>query len=160
MQVSEIMTREVATVHVDDKASTAARIMWDCDCGALPVLDDAGRAVAIVTDRDICMATMFQDRSPREFPVSSAMSRELHFCLPEHDITTAEQRMRERQIRRLPILDADKRLVGIVSVADIVRASGRAKGRNREIPADEVAATLVDICAPRRSPESALGRSK
>jgi CBS domain-containing protein len=149
MQVSEIMTREVATVHVGEKASTAARIMWDCDCGALPVLDDAGRAVAIVTDRDICMATMLQDRSPSEFPVALAMSRELQFCLPEHDITTAEQRMREHQIRRLPVLDADRRLVGIVSVADIARASGRAKGRKGEIPADEVTATLIDICAPR-----------
>ena len=149
MQVSEIMTRQVTTVRRDDKASTAARTMWECDCGALPVLDEDGRAVAVVTDRDICMATMFQDRPPSQFPVSLAMSRQLEFCLPEHDITTAEERMRAKQLRRLPVLDADKRIVGIVSIADIVRASGGTNGRESAIPADDVAATLVDICAPR-----------
>jgi CBS domain-containing protein len=157
MRVSEIMTREVATVRTDEKASTAARMMWDCDCGALPVLDEEGRAVAVVTDRDICMATLFQDRPPSQFPVSLAMSRELHFCLLEHDVTTAEERMRAQQIRRLPVLDADKRLVGIVTVADILRATGRTEGRKRGIPADEVTATLVDICAPRTSRESRSG---
>lgn len=149
MQVSEIMTREVTAIRTDDKASAAARTMWDCDCGALPVLDEDGRAVAIVTDRDICMATLFQDRPPSEFPVSLAMSRSLHSCLPEHDVTTAEQMMRANQIRRLPVLDADKRIVGMISIADIVRATGNTSGRDRGIPADEVAATLGDICAPR-----------
>ena len=64
---------------------------------------------------------------------------------------------RAHQIRRLPVLDADKRLVGVVSVADTARASGRAKGRKAEIPADGVTATLVDICAPRTSRERSLG---
>ena len=153
MRVSDIMTREVATVRTDEKASAAAHLMWDCDCGALPVLDETGRAVAVITDRDICMATLFQDRPPSQFPVSLAMSRDLHFCLPEHDVTTAEQRMRVQQIRRLPVLDADRRLVGIVSLADIVRATARAEGKKGTLPSDEVTATLLDICAPRRSGE-------
>jgi CBS domain-containing protein len=151
MRVSDIMTREVATVRMDEKASSAARLMWDCDCGALPVLDETARAVAIITDRDICMATLFQDRPPSQFPVSLAMSRDLHFCLPEHDVTTAEQRMRVQQIRRLPVLDADRRLLGIVSLADIVRATARAEGKKGTLPSDEVTATLLDICAPRSS---------
>ena len=154
MQVSEIMTRQVATVRTTDKASTAAGIMWDCDCGALPVVDEAARAVAVVTDRDICMATLFQDRPPSQFPVSVAMSRDLHSCLPEHDITTAEQRMRAQQIRRLPVLDADRRLVGIISLADIARASANVKGRKRDVPSDEVTSTLIDICAPRSARDS------
>jgi CBS domain-containing protein len=157
MLVSEIMTRQVATVRTNEKASTAAQLMWDCDCGALPVLDETGRAVAVVTDRDICMATLFQDRSPSQFPVSLAMSRDLHFCLPEHDVTTAEQRMRVRQIRRLPVLDADRRLVGIISLADIVRATARKKGRKGTLPSDEVTATLLDICASRGSGEVRAG---
>jgi CBS domain-containing protein len=151
MQVSDIMTREVATVRTDEKASVAARLMWECDCGALPVVDEAGRAVAVITDRDICMATLFQDRPPSQFAVSLAMSRDLHFCLPEHDVTTAEQRMRVQQIRRLPVLDADRRLVGIVSLADIARATARAEAGKGKLPSDEVTATLVDICAPRSS---------
>ena len=157
MRVSDIMTRDVATVRTDEKASAAARLMWDCDCGALPVLDESARAVGVITDRDICMATLFQDRPPSQFPVSLAMSRELHFCLPEHDVTTAEQRMRVQQIRRLPVLDADRRLLGIVSLADIVRATARAGGRNGKLPSDEVTATLLDICAPRSSGETRIG---
>jgi CBS domain-containing protein len=159
MRVSEIMTGEVATVRTDEKASTAAQLMWDCDCGALPVLDETARAVAVITDRDICMATLFQDRPPSQFPVSLAMSRDLHFCLPEHDVTTAEQRMRAQQIRRLPVLDADRRLVGIVSLADIVRATERAEGRKGKLPSAEVTATLLDICAPRSSGEVRPGTS-
>jgi CBS domain-containing protein len=157
MLVSEIMTPEVATVRTDEKAATAARVMWDCDCGALPVLDETGRAVAVVTDRDICMATLFQDRPPSQFPVSVAMSRDLHFCLPEHDVTTAEQRMRTRQIRRLPVLDADKRLVGIVSLADIVRATARTEGKQARLPSEEVTGTLLEICTSRRSQVAAAG---
>jgi CBS domain-containing protein len=157
MLVSEIMTRQVATVRTDEKASAAAQLMWDCDCGALPVLDEEGRAVAVVTDRDVCMATLFQDRPPSQFPVSIAMSRDLHFCLPEHDVTTAEQRMRARQIRRLPVLDADRRLVGIVSLADIVRATAGTKDRKDTLRSDEVAATLLDICASPASGQVRAG---
>jgi CBS domain-containing protein len=153
MRVSDIMTREVATVRTDEKASAAAQLMWDCDCGALPLLDEAARAVAIITDRDICMATLFQDRPPSQFPVSIAMSRNLYSCLPEHDLTTAEQRMRVQQVRRLPVLDADRRLVGIISLADIIRATTRAEGGKANLPSDEVTATLVDICAPRNPGE-------
>jgi CBS domain-containing protein len=151
MLVSEIMTRDVGAVRRNEKASVAARVMWDCDCGALPVLDEDGRAIAVVTDRDICMAALFQDLPPSHFAVSIAMSRDLHFCLPEHDITTAEQRMRERQIRRLPVLDADKRLLGIVSMADVIRASKATDRRGEGIPAHEVTAAMADICRPRKS---------
>lgn len=157
MLVSEIMTREVVTVRRDEKAAAAAQLMWDRDCGALPVLDEDARAIAVVTDRDICMATFFQDRPPSQFPVSLAMSRDLHFCLPEHDVTTAEQRMRPRQIRRLPVLDADRRLLGIVSLADIVRATARSDRRKGALPAEEVTATLLEICASPRSKEVSAG---
>ena len=71
MRVSDIMTREVATVRTDEKASAAAHLMWDCDCGALPVLDETGRAVAVITDRDICMATLFQIARPANSPCRS-----------------------------------------------------------------------------------------
>jgi CBS-domain-containing membrane protein len=71
MRVSEIMTREVATVRTDEKASAAARLMWDCDCGALPVLGETARAVAVITDRDICMATRSKTARPVNSPCRS-----------------------------------------------------------------------------------------
>jgi CBS domain-containing protein len=157
MRVSDLMTKQVATVYAGDPASAAARIMWDCDCGAVPVLDESDRLVAIVTDRDICMAALLQDRAPSTIPVSWAMSKELHFCAPDDSVSSAEQIMRARQIRRLPVLDADRRLVGLISVADILRGTERDKGRKRELIPDEVTATLADICAPRRSTEARAG---
>ena len=99
-KVGDLMTRRVATVGVNDNAAAAARLMWDCDCGAVPVLEDGNQVVAMVTDRDICMATLLQDRAPSAIPVSQAMSRNLHFCAPEDAITSAEQLMRANQIRR------------------------------------------------------------
>jgi CBS domain-containing protein len=147
MQVQELMTKNVASCSVADPCSVAVRLMWDCDCGAVPVLGHDGGLVGVVTDRDICMATWMQDCSPRAIPVSAVMSRDLCVCAPTDDVAAAEQRMRDRQLRRLPVVGADRRLIGILSLADIVReANGR--GRKRIVP-DEVAATLADICQPR-----------
>lgn len=151
MRVSELMTRRVACVRSDDRASVAARIMWDCDCGAVPVLGDDDRVIAMITDRDICMATLFQELPPGAVPVWSAMSKELHACGPEDSISTAEQVMRARQIRRLPVLDAERRLLGMLSLADIIRSIEREKGRTPEMFPEVVTATLAEICTRRPS---------
>ena len=92
--------------------------MWDCDCGAVPVIDDDGRAIAVVTDRDICMAALMRDRAPSAIPVAEAMSRDLKSCGPDDEVATAEEIMRAHQIRRLPIVDRDRRPVGMLSLAD------------------------------------------
>lgn len=149
MRIRDLMTKQVASVRSADSAAVAARLMWDCDCGGVPVIDDEGRAIAMITDRDICMAALMRDRAPSAIPVADAMSRELHFCGQDDDVSTAEQVMRTHQIRRLPILDRDRRPVGVLSLADIVRATDRTKGRStREVAPEEVAVTLADICAP------------
>jgi CBS domain-containing protein len=157
MQVSDTMTREVATVRTDEKALAAARLMWTAIAAPFRSRTKRQRTVAVVTDCDICMATLFQDRPPGRSPVSLATFHDLHYRLPEHDVTTAEQRIRVQQIRRVPVLDADRRLVSIISLADIVRATARAGGWSGKLPSDEVTATLLDICAPRASGEIGAG---
>jgi CBS domain-containing protein len=148
MKVEELMTRQVASVRATDSTAVAARLMWDCDCGALPVLDGEGRAIAMITDRDICMAALMRDRAPSAVPVSEAMSRDLHCCGPDDRVADAEDMMRAYQIRRIPIVDRDQRPIGLLSLADIVRATDRNKGRApEEVPSSEVAGTLADICA-------------
>jgi len=149
MRVSDVMTKQVACVRAEDRASAAAQIMWECDCGAVPVVGQGDRIVAVVTDRDICMATFFHDASPSAISVSQAMSKELHFCSPEDSVATAEQLMRAHQIRRLPVLDGEGRLVGVLSLADIARLGHRDKGRQRELAPDQITATLAGICTPR-----------
>jgi CBS domain-containing protein len=155
MKVNDLMTREVTTVRADDCASAAAKIMWDCDCGAVPVLGHSGEVIAMITDRDICMATLFHDCPPSGLAVSQAMSSTVHSCAPNDTLAEAEQTLRSNQIRRLPVLDGEGKLLGILSLADIVRAAThRSQGRKKELIPDEVTATLADICTPRRRPNS------
>jgi CBS domain-containing protein len=151
MKVSELMTRDVASVRADESAAAAARIMWDCDCGVAPVLDAEGRIVAMITDRDICMAAMTRDQPPSAIRVSEVMSKSLVHCRPDDTVASAERLMRSRQVRRLPVVDDDRRLIGLLSLADIVRAAEPRTGqreRDRDLAPDEIAATLAEICAP------------
>ena len=153
MKIRDLMTKQVASVRAGDSAAVAARLMWDCDCGAVPVLDDDRRAIAMITDRDICMAALMRDRAPSAIQVSEAMSPDLQCCGPDDNVSAAEQLMRAHQIRRIPVVDRERRLLGMLSLADIVRVTDR-KGRGaREVAPEEVASTLADICAsPARDP--------
>ena len=91
MKIRDLMTKQVASVHANDSTAVAARLMWDCDCGAIPVLDDEGRAIAMITDRDICMAALMRDRAPSAIPVSEVMSRDLQSRSPDDSVSSAEQ---------------------------------------------------------------------
>lgn len=154
MKVQELMTRDVATCRPDDTCGTAAKLMWDRDCGTVPVLDGDGRLAGMITDRDICMAAWMQDCSPSALGVSSVMSKNPAVCSASDSVESAERLMRSRQIRRLPVVDAERRLIGILSLADIVRAARAAGGRVGQVIPEEVTATLADICQPRRPGEA------
>lgn len=149
MIVAELMTENPASVELRKPLSEAARIMWECDCGALPVLDDEQRVRGMITDRDVCMASWLQHRAPQDLAVAGAMSERLYYCLPTDTLITAEGLMRNKQVRRLPVLSADGRLLGILSLADIVRATGFASDMG--LLATDVAATLAEICRPALS---------
>ncbi len=156
MKVGEIMTEKVASVRQEDTLSTAARIMWECDCGALPVLDPAGEhAVGMITDRDICMAVWSKNRAPSSIRVAEVTSRELYACKQDDSLTTAEDLMCSKQIRRIPVLDERDKLVGILSLADIAKASQHSNSTGafaRDIAPTEVATTLGSICSPHPNP--------
>lgn len=158
MRISELMTRSVASVRESQPLSDAAKAMWDCDCGAIPVLEDGSdRVIGMVTDRDICMATWSRNAAPGALRVSDAMSRRLHACSMSDTVAAAEALMRREQIRRVPVLDSERRLVGILSLADIARqADGTRAHRTRELAPQEVTATLADICQSPRSAARAL----
>ena len=171
MKIRDLMTKQVATVRATDSTAAAARLMWDCDCGAVPVLDGDGRAIAMITDRDICMAALMRDSAPSAIPVSEAMSRTLRFCGPDDAVSTAEGIMRTYQIRRIPIVDKERRPVGMLSLADIVRGAERKSGRSTKsksrtktrttkVASSVVAGTLADICAaPPREPARVAARA-
>src|SRR4051812_28902645 len=124
LEVSDLMTRNVASLRASEPLSTAAKMLWDEDCGAIPVLEDQGdRVVGMLTDRDICMATWSRNLAPSQIPAAQAMSRGLVYCSPTDSIDTAEGTMRSCQVRRLPVLDSAHRLLGILSITDIARVA-------------------------------------
>ena len=120
MQVSEIMTRDVCVARPDHTIEDAARMMLAIDAGLLPVGND-DRLVGTITDRDITVRAIAEGKGPRT-PVSEVMSGEVRYCYEDEDTAHVAQNMGELQIRRMPVLNRDKRLVGILSLADLAQA--------------------------------------
>ncbi|HEX9725291.1 MAG TPA: CBS domain-containing protein [Vicinamibacteria bacterium] len=153
MKVSELMTTDVRTCWINEPLDRAAKLMWESDCGSLPVLDQNGRVVGMITDRDVCMAAYTQAQLLGRIPVSRALSPELHSCKPEEDLDKVENRMRSHQVRRLPVVDDEGHLRGVLSLADIAqRAAKDAKGKagTRQVSFADVGETLAAVTTPRR----------
>jgi len=119
MIIQDVMTRDVCACGAEDTLSRAAQLMWECDCGCVPVFDRSGVVCGMVTDRDICMAAYTQGLPLHQIAVRTAMSPRLHACRPEATVEEAQTLMRRNKVRRAPIVDSDH-LVGIVSLSDLV----------------------------------------
>jgi CBS domain-containing protein len=116
--IADIMTRSIATVQRDETLQAAARRMREMDVGSLPVLD--GRAVAgMVTDRDIAVRGVAAGMIPQESLVADVMTEDLRFCRAGDSVEQVMAEMGDLQVRRLPVLDANDEIVGIVALADI-----------------------------------------
>lgn len=123
MQAKEVMVRVVATVRAEDTLARAAAILRDRGCGAVVVVQPGPRPVAVVTDRDICMAALRTNKPLSDLPVASAMSRALHVAAPDEDVAALAGRMALHQIRRLPVVDERGLLVGLVALDDLARVA-------------------------------------
>lgn len=151
MRIEQIMTQDVCTCRQNDSLERAAQLMWDRDCGCLPVCtsDATPRVVGLITDRDICMCGLFQHKPLSDISVSEAMSKQVLACKPSDSISAAEKVMAQAQIRRLPVLDEQGALVGIVSLSDVARRAEREMAEAQpEISEMEVGDTLAAICQP------------
>lgn len=149
MRVEELMTRNVRTCGPDERLSTAAAIMWQFDCGCVPIVDADGHVLGMVTDRDICMAGLTQGKPAHELPVTLPMSDNVWSCRADDTLEVAERTMREKKVRRLPVLDAGERLVGILSLNDLVRGASKTRARKpAEITDVELRETIAAIGAP------------
>lgn len=136
MRVEQIMSHPPVTCTQDDSLSTAARLMWDRDCGVLPVIGDDGAVVGMLTDRDICMASLTQGRPLHAITVTSAMAKLVYCIHPQESIDAARHVMSEEKVRRLPVVDGQGQPVGVLSLNDIARhdaASGRENGAERAL---------------------------
>ena len=118
---SDVMTREPVSVEPDEAISRVAELMKRQDVGAVPVIETnaSRRLVGIITDRDIVVKVVAAGRDANSAPVREAMTSNPTTCREDEDVTEAVSRMADRQVRRLPVVDAEGRLCGIIAQADI-----------------------------------------
>lgn len=142
MKVRDLMTRDVKTCRPETNLAEAVKNMWEGDCGSLPVVSDEGRVTGMITDRDICIAVATRGRSADRIAIREVAEGHAYTCRPDDDATAALQTMKLHKIRRLPVVEADGHLRGILSLNDIVTHAGAAS------PTDVVSA-LASICEHR-----------
>ena len=150
IKVEDAMTKAVWSCREDESLACAARLMWDHDIGAVPVLGGDGELVGIVTDRDLCMAAYFGGERMSSIPLGRVMSKVVFTVEPGQSVELAEDLMREKQVRRLPVVDGGQ-VVGMITLGDLARA---AKVR-RQITGNEVSATFAAIVEPRAAVSAA-----
>jgi CBS domain-containing protein len=148
MKVEEIMSTHVETVRMNDGLERAAQLMWEADCGVLPVIDDDSRVVGLITDRDVCMAAYTQGKPLWQMQVSSACSRKVYACRLNDSLQIVENLMRVAQVRRLPVVDEGGQLWGIVSLGDLAQHVHRGGGAPDGLSYASVALTLAAISQP------------
>ena len=117
MRVSDAMTREVQLARPDQTIQEVARIMCECDVGSLPVGEN-DRLVGMITDRDIAVRAVAENK-PTSTKVRDVMSGEVRYCYDDEDASHVARNMADQQVRRLPVVNRDKRLVGILALADL-----------------------------------------
>jgi CBS domain-containing protein len=148
MRVDEIMTRPVLTCHAQDTLNIAAHKMWESDCGSIAVVNDEGKLVGMITDRDICMAGLLQGNPLADIPVHTAMARHVYAVEPEQTTDDVERLMAHHQVRRIPVVGPDGKPVGIVSINDLAREAAKPQSRLRA-GLSRLVQTLALICLPR-----------
>lgn len=151
MRIKELMSQPAVTCPQTATLDQAARLMWEYDCGVVPVVNDEGRLAGVVTDRDICMAAYTQGKPLSEIPVTTAMARQVVASHADDDVASAEALMRDNQIHRVPVLDGEARVEGVLSLNDLARAAANAK---KSAVDRELVQTLGAICQPRLRPAS------
>jgi CBS domain-containing protein len=150
MKVSEICTKNPVSCGPDSDLSSVAWKMWEHDCGIIPVVDGNRMLVGVISDRDITMAAITKNRVPSAIHVREVMTGAVHSCHPGDNVLDALKTLAAYRIRRLPVIDGDSRLVGILSLSDVVHRTHIPGLGAEEIPAKEVLAALREVLTPWR----------
>ena len=150
MHVQQLMTPQAIACTPDTNLCEAIGQMWDADVGALPVVDDAGHPLGIVTDRDISIALCTRNRLPSQVNVADVMTTPVRTCRQADDIPSALRTMREYRIRRLPVVDDEGRLCGMFTLNDAILSAGEA------ISGEQVLETMQAICEHAKPSETPL----
>ena len=154
MKVEQVMTKDPTCCLPSESAQHAASIMRDEHVGSVPVIDNEqhGTIVGVVTDRDLCMNVVAEGRDPQTVQVEHCMTSKVVTCSPGDSVERVTELMRENQIRRVPVIDDKRGLVGIVALADVVERA--------RVKTTETHETLKKISAPTEEPSKPRTQSR
>jgi CBS domain-containing protein len=144
MKVQDVSVKAKAC-GPNSNLAEAAHLMWSNDCGAIPVVDDKNKVVGVITDRDICIALSTRNRLAKDVAVRDVMSTVVRFCMPDDDVKVALKSMQEGKIRRLPVVNKEGVLQGIVSLNDLILRCDK----KSELSSDDVLKALKAISQHR-----------
>jgi CBS-domain-containing membrane protein len=146
MRINDVMSRPAVTCPTDAALDSAARLMWEFDCGIVLVVHDDGRLAGVVTDRDICLAAYMHRKPLHLIPLAKTMVKQVVSVHAQDDVHVAEHLMRDNRIRRLPVIDDAGHPVGVISVDDLLQLAARSK---RTLADQDFVGTIAAVMAPR-----------
>jgi CBS domain-containing protein len=150
IKVSDCMTTDPVTCRPEDSDAHVAHLMWDRDCGVIPVVDSEEHVVGMVTDRDLCMSASMHGEPFGSLHVSEAMAREVKSCRPDDPLEEALGIMANHRLHRLAVVDEEQHLAGVLSLADCARLVPRiARPSERSRLMSRLCDTLATISEPR-----------
>jgi CBS domain-containing protein len=139
MKVKEVMMGTPYYCQLGTNLGSATELMWNANCGFLPVEAADGKVIGVVTDRDLCIALGTRSQLPGDVTVGEVLSSKLYSCAPDDDIHIALQTMSKGKVRRLPVIAHNGTLVGVLSMDDILlRTEATSLGKKPELSSDEV----------------------
>lgn len=150
MKVQDVMMRTPAYCTPETNLGAAVEILWNRNCGMLPIVDARQKVIGVVTDRDLCVALGTRNRLPGDITVGEVASGEVYTCQAQDDIHVALQTMAKRRVRRLPVVNQNGVLEGILSMDNVVLHTAVAGwGGSAELSQEDVIKTLQEIYGPR-----------
>jgi CBS domain-containing protein len=150
MKVQDVMTSNVKSCRPETNLAEAATVMWDADCGTLPVVDEVGKVTGMITDRDIAIAVATKGRLAADITVGEVTSGKVYTCALQEDIKSALKIMGQERVRRLPVVNREGILQGILSLNDAtLHAQEGKRGQMPDLSYEDVVNTCKTICEHR-----------
>ena len=162
MKVKEVMAPHAKAIWLTESLTDAAQLMWENDCGVLPIIKDGRKVIGMITDRDICMAMAIRDAKPSTVSVEEVMTGQVYAVKAEDELDTALKAMQEHKIRRLPVINDEGELEGILSMNDVILHAGASDEQTGgSVSYGDVVKTYQAICEhPKPLAASAAGGSE
>ena len=155
MKVRDLMTTNAAFCRRETNLAAVGALMWEHDCGLIPVLDDKEKVTGVITDRDICIALSTRDRQPSKITAGEITTAPAFVCSPDDDIQSALITMSREKLHRLPVVNRERGLVGILSINDVLLHAEKSS-KKPGITYDDVVQTLQAICTHPRGTVHAM----